>query len=149
MHCRIAQHQMGLAVGEDLPQAESVELDVHLAECVPCQQAWGQHQRSFAALQLSRLGSDAPQRTTVWPVVARRIQRRALAPRRVELNGWIASLVVVTASVLVFVFSLEELDTMKISGVSRTAISGTPVLLIPDASLPVRTLRPNARMLER
>ena len=145
MHCRTAQRQMALAVGEDLPQAEAIDLNVHLADCASCQQAWTQHQRSFAALQSSRVEPDAPQRTTVWPMVARRIQRRALAPHRVELNGWIASLVVMAASVLVFVFSQEELDTLKTSEVQRPLIGGTPVLLVPDASSPIHSLQPNPR----
>ena len=140
MHCRTAQRQMALAVGEDLPQAESVELNVHLAECATCQQAWSQHQQCFTALQSSRVESIVAPRTTVWPVVARRIQRRALTPRRVELNGWIASLVVASASVLVFVFSQEEQSLQKVSGEHRIAIGGIPVVLIPDASAEVQGL---------
>lgn len=145
MHCRTAQRQMALAVGEDLPQVESVELNVHLAECTTCQQAWSQHQQSFSALQSSRVEPVATPRTTIWPVVSRRIQRRALIPRRAELNGWIASLVVVSASVLVFVFSQEEQGLLKISGDHHLVVGEIPVMLIPDASpLPWQTGRTNS-----
>ncbi len=132
MHCRIARRQMALAVGEDLPQTESAELNSHLVECPTCQQAWTGHQQGFVALQSSRVEPVvAVPRSTVWPVVARRIQRRALIPRRVELNGWIASLVVMSASILVFVFSLDEPEFARPSGKRRLVISGTPVLLTP------------------
>jgi hypothetical protein len=145
---------MALAVGEDLPQADSAELQSHMAECEDCQKSWDNHQRGFAVLQSSRSEQTiviAP-RSTVWPVVAGQIQRRALTPRRVELNGWIASLVVVSASILVFVFSLDEPEFTRPSGKRRIVISGTPVIHTIDPAtndIPGRVgssnLRPSSR----
>lgn len=135
MRCRTAQLQMALAVGEDLLQAETVDLNRHLAECPACQQAWSKHQACFTALQSSRVEPVIPlPRTTVWPVLARRIQRRAETPRRVVLNGWIGSLVVMSASILVFVFSLEEEEYAMPTRPRRVVVTGTPVVHTPDPS---------------
>ena len=134
MRCRTAQRQMALAVGEDLPQAETAELNCHLAGCATCQQAWSRHQECMSALQSSREEHVVSlPKTTVWPVLARRIQRCALAPRRVVLNGWIGGLVVMSASILVFVFSLEEEEYAKPSRPRRVIITGTPVMHTQDS----------------
>jgi anti-sigma factor RsiW len=136
MRCRTAQRQMALAVGEDLPQAEAVELNRHLATCSTCQQAWSKHQACFTALQSSRVEPVVSlPKTTVWPGLARRIQRRALTPHRVVLNGWIGSLVVMSASILVFVFSLEEEEYVKPTRPRRVIVTGTPVVHPPDPAL--------------
>ena len=156
MRCRTAQRQMALAVGEDLPQAETAELNHHLAGCATCQQAWSTHQECITALQSSREEHVVSlPRTTVWPILARRIQRRALTPRRVVLNGWIGGLVVMSASILVFVFSLEEEEFAKPSRPRRVIVTGTPVMHAHDSyslysngryirQLPKQSAHPNA-----
>ena len=54
MKCKTAEHQMALAVGEDLSSVESQELQGHLQDCLKCQKTWEQQQHGFAILQHSR-----------------------------------------------------------------------------------------------
>ena len=138
MHCKIAQRQMALAVGEDLPLPEANELQTHLSECSTCRQVWEQHQRSFAALQDSRVEPQPSQRDSVWPTVATRIQQRQSAPRRSEFNGWIAGLAVMAACVLVFVFTQEESGPLVAQRGRGPAIDGTMIVVPKEPTQPLQ-----------
>ncbi len=145
MRCKTAQFQMALAVGEDLPQAETVTLQTHLADCSACQQVWEHQQRSFLAVQHSRVEAIPSGRGSVWPSIASRIQQRQAAPRRAEFNGWIAGLAALAASVLVFVFALEEPWTTEVAQHERgPAIAGTMIVVPAESTreMPFRSVRP-------
>ena len=142
MHCKTAQRQMALAVGEDLPLPEANELQTHLAECSACRHVWEQHQRSFAALQRSRVEPQPSQRDSVWPTVATRIQERQSVPRRSEFNGWIAGLSVMSACVLVFVFTQEEPGSIVIHRGRGPAINGTMIGVPTEPLQPMRFRSP-------
>lgn len=109
MNCKTAQHQMALAVGEDLSPAESQELQGHLQACSNCQQTWEQYRHSFSVLQRSRTQEIRPKSDSVWPVLVNRLREREANSPRGEFNGWFAALAVTAACVLVFVFSQDGL----------------------------------------
>lgn len=109
MNCKTAQHQMALAVGEDLSPAESQELQGHLQGCSKCQKTWEQQQHGFAVLQRSRNQEARPKSDSVWPALANRLREREAQSPRGEFNGWFAALAVTAACVLVFVFSQDQL----------------------------------------
>ena len=145
MRCKTAQLQMALAVGEDLSPSAAVALQTHLADCSTCQQVWKNQERSFSALQLSRAEPVLSERGSVWPSVASRIQQRRSAPRRAEFNGWIAGLAALAASVLVFVFTLEEpWPTEMAEHGHGPAIAGTMVVAPSESArdFPARSVRP-------
>ena len=108
MKCKTAEHQMALAVGEDLTPAETQELQQHLQGCSKCQQTYQQHQRGFAVLLHSRANEARSKRDSVWPMLASQLQARGSGAQRGEFNGWIAALAVTAASVLLFVFSQDD-----------------------------------------
>ena len=145
MRCKTAQLQMALAVGEDLPPSEAVTLQTHLADCSACRQVWDNQQRSFQAFQHSRVEPVPSERGSVWPSIALRIQQRQSAPRRAEFNGWIAGLAALAASVLIFVFTLEEPWPTEVAQHGRgPAIAGT-MIVVPSEStrdVPFRSVRP-------
>ena len=133
MKCKTANHQMALAVGEDLALAEIQELQRHLQDCSNCQQTWEQHQRGFAVLQHSRTNETRPKSDSVWPTVSHRLRERAVAPERGEFNGWIAALAVTAACVLLFVFSRE--DSLSVASRSqRGSFFGDTMISLPDDS---------------
>ena len=108
MNCKTAEHQMALAVGEDLTPVESQELQGHLESCMKCQKTWEQQQHGFAALQRSRTHEVPRKSDSLWPVLVNRLRERNAEPPRSEFNGWFAGLAVAAACVLVFVFSQES-----------------------------------------
>lgn len=127
MNCKSAQHQMALAVGEDLSPAESQQLQGHLQTCSKCQKTWEQQQRGFAVLQRSRTQEVRRKSDSVWPVLAHRLRERKTELPRSEFNGWFAALAVTAACVLIFVFSQE--GTVPIASQPRpnTSFGGTMI----------------------
>lgn len=112
MNCKTAQHQMALAVGEDLSPAESQELQGHLQGCSKCQKTWEQQQHGFAVLQRSRSQETRPKSDSVWPALSNRLRQREAQSLRGEFNGWFAALAVTAACVLIFVFSHDQVEPL-------------------------------------
>ena len=142
MHCKTAQRQIALAIGEDLPLPEANELQTHLAECSACRQVWEQHQQSFAALQHSRIEPQPAKRDSVWPMVATRIQERQSARRRIDFNGWIAGLAVMAAGVLVFVFTQEEPGPLVAQPGRGSPIDRTMIVMPKERTQPLQFRSP-------
>ena len=151
MKCKTAEHQMALAVGEDLTPAETQELQQHLQGCSKCQQTYQQHQRGFAVLLHSRANEARSKRDSVWPMLASQLQARGSGAQRGEFNGWIAALAVTAASVLLFVFSQDDSVSTAIH-TQRGSFSGDTRVFSPNHdsknTVPhfdqdgVRTMRP-------
>lgn len=127
MNCKTAQHQMALAVGEDLSPTESQELQGHLQGCSKCQKTWEQQQHGFAALQRSRNQEVRPKSDSVWPALATRLREREAQSPRGEFNGWFAALAVTAACVLIFVFSQDQLVPLATTQPPGEAASSTVV----------------------
>jgi hypothetical protein len=128
MKCKTANHQMALAVGEDLSPTETQELLRHLQDCSTCQQTWEQHQRGFAVLQQSRTNETPTKSDSVWPTLSQRLRECEAAPQRGEFNGWIAALAVTAACVVLFVFSLDDSPSLVIRPQSGVSSGGTMVM---------------------
>lgn len=131
MKCKSAEHQMALAVGEDLSPAETQELQQHLDGCSKCEQTYQQHQRGFAVLQHSRANEARSNRDSVWPTLASRLQARSSGSQRGEFNGWIAALAVTAACVLLFVFSRDDSISTAIN-TQRGSFSGDTRVFAPN-----------------
>lgn len=127
MNCKSAQHQMALAVGEDLSPAETQELQGHLQTCSKCQITWEQQQLGFAVLQRSRTQEIQRKSDSVWPTLAQRLSEREMESPRADFNGWFAALAVTAASVLIFVFSQESPVPIASQPRSNAASNGTMV----------------------
>lgn len=127
MKCKSAQHQMALAVGEDLSPAETQELQGHLETCPKCQRTWEQQRLGFAVLQRSRIQEIQRKSDSVWPALAHRLSEREADSPRADFNGWFAALAVTAASVLIFVFSQESPVPIASQPRSNAASSGTMV----------------------
>ena len=131
MKCKTAEHQMALAVGEDLSSVESQELQGHLQDCLKCQKTWEQQQHGFAILQHSRTQGVQRKSDSVWPVLSNRLRERAAVSPRGEFNGWFAGLAVTAACVLVFVFSQD--GSVPIASQTRPGIlSGGTMISSPS-----------------
>ena len=137
MNCKIAEHQMALAVGEDLSPAESQELQEHLQACLKCQKTWEQQRHGFAVLQHSRVQDVQRKSDSVWPVLANRLRERAAESPRGEFNGWFAALAVTAACVLVFVFSQDS--SIPIASQPRTGTLSGGTMVSSPLDLRVKT----------
>lgn len=141
MNCRTAQRQMALAVGEDLPSTEIQELQRHLQDCSKCQQTWEQHQRGFAVLQHSRTQETHSKRnSSVWPTVVNRLHERGSVSPRGDFNGWIAALAVMTACVLLIVFSQDDSIATATRSQRGSLVGGTMVSApsnLPETAAPL------------
>ena len=111
MDCKTARHQVALLVGQDLPEADAVQLQRHLATCPPCREQRTRLQTTFDRV-LSVAESANDNSPGLWPAISSAIRVRGVSPglNARQFNGWVAGLAV-AATLLAMVTISQHLPT--------------------------------------
>ena len=131
MNCKRIQSLIALLVGNDLDDAETLQVERHIATCPHCRAYHQEMQASYEALQNSADETVYESQPSLWPQLSARLFPTTTPQntRSQAFNGWIPALAITAATLMIMVFSNTRHQTPDWAETS----SPRPAFERPDA----------------
>lgn len=135
MKCKQAKASIALWVGNDLEEENIPELERHVTVCPCCRFFWKQIQQTQQVLQqvdCKPFSATHGDDQSIWQDLSTKIDRNTEHFQRERFNGWLPALAVVSACLLLLLYSQSLFQT--VSSVPYLSVAEDPAIDVLNGS---------------